>query len=125
MEKLIMELHTEHKEWLNKLSFYKDDLQIMQNRLNEIVSRNTSKELMVNLEHFQNQLIIQHEQIDILKHEINEHEKAIEKSIIDNPVASDHRKMNDHTEYRDKMIRFEDLFHDLRKDLMSFVAKWM
>ncbi len=125
MEKLIMELHTEHKEWLNKLSFYKDDLQVMQNRLDEIVSRNTSKELMVNLEHFQNQLIIQHEQIDILKHEINEHEKSIEKSIIDNPVASDHRKMNDHSEYRDKMLRFEDLFHELRKDLMSFVAKWM
>lgn len=120
-----MELHTEHKEWLNKLSFYKDDLQVMQNRLDEIVSRNTSKELMVNLEHFQNQLIIQHEQIDILKHEINEHEKSIEKSIIDNPVASDHRKMNDHSEYRDKMLRFEDLFHELRKDLMSFVAKWM
>ncbi len=125
MEKLITELHTEHKEWLNKLSFYKDDLQVFQNRLDEIVRKNTSKELMVNLEHFQNQLIIQHEQIDILRHEINEHEKSIEKSIIDNPVASDHRKMTDHSEYRDKMLRFEDLFHELRKDLMSFVAKWM
>ena len=124
-EKSLMSLHIEHKEWLNKLSFYKDDLVVMQHRLNTIAQKNTSAEVMKGVEHFQNQVIIQNEQIDILHHEINEHEKSIEKSISDNPVGSDHRKMHDHSEHRDKIARFEVLFAELRKELMTFLSKWM
>lgn len=125
MEKSIIELHAEHKEWVNRLLFYKDDLHVMQHRLDEIVKKNTSNDVMVNLEHFQNQLKIQQEQIDILKHEIKKQQNVIEKSISDNPVASDHRTMEDDVENRDKIQRFEELFADLRKELLTFWSKWM
>lgn len=124
-QKSITALHTEHQEWLNTLLFYKDDLKVFQNRLDEVAKKNNAKEVLMSIEHFQNQFKIQHEQIDILKHEINEHESQIEKSINDNPVASDHRHMDDHTDHRDKMKRFEELFSALRKELMSFLVKWM
>jgi len=120
MEKSIIELHAEHKEWVNRLLFYKDDLKVMQHRLDEIVKKNTSNDVMVNLEHFQNQLKIQQEQIDILKHEIKEQQNVIEKSIKENPTASDHRTMNDDIVYREKINRFEELFADLRKELWAF-----
>ena len=124
-QKSITVMHAEHKEWLNSLMFYKDDLKIFQNRLDEVAKKNNAKEVLMGLEHFQNQFKIQNEQIDILKHEINSHEKLIEKSINDNPIASDHRSMDDHTDHRDKMKRFEELFVELRKELMQFLAKWM
>jgi hypothetical protein len=124
-EKSINTLHSEHREWLNKLSFYKDDLQIMQNRLVEIAGKNNSNEFSAGLEHFQNQLIIQREQIDILKHDINEHERSLEKLMIGHPVASDYRKVHDHPEHREKMEQFEHLFASLRKELTDFLAKWM
>lgn len=124
-EKPIMQLHSEHKEWLNKLSFYKDDLAVLQNRLDDIAGKNSDRDMLAVVEKYQNQLTIQGEQIDLLHHEIRQHEHSIEKSITENPVASDHRKMQDHPEQRDKMIRFEELFADLRKSLLSFVAKWM
>ena len=73
--------HAEHVEWANKLLFYKDDLTVMQNRLDEIAKKNTANDVMKSVEHFQNQFKIQREQIDLLKHEINVHEDAIEKSI--------------------------------------------
>ena len=45
--------HEENKTWSNNLSFYKDEVKIMENRLAEIISKNTSKEILVQAEHFQ------------------------------------------------------------------------
>ena len=53
--------YNENKEWTSNLSFYKDEIKIMENRLVEITSKNTSKEILAQVEHFQNQLIIQKE----------------------------------------------------------------
>lgn len=124
-QKHLSELHEEHKVWLNKLLFYKDDLTVMQSRLDEVASKNSSKDALVMIEHFQNQFKIQNEQIDILKHDINQHSANIEASISNNPVASDHRTMADHAPERERMERFEELFTALRKELLGFLAKWM
>ena len=75
----LYQLHEEHKQWLNNLNFYKDELVIMQNRISEIAQKNSAKEILANVEHFQNQFIIQKEQIDIISHEIKLHEQALEK----------------------------------------------
>jgi len=124
-QKSITTMHAEHTEWLNKLLFYKDDLKIMQHRLEEVAAKNNFKECLIQVEHFQNQFKIQNEQIDILKHEIKQDESLIEKSINDNPIASDHRKLQDNGSLRDGMQRFEELFAAIRKELMTFLSKWM
>ena len=123
--KPISTLHTEHKEWLYKLSFYKEDLAIMQNRLDEIAKKNTSAELMAMVEQFQNQFSIQFEIIDLLKHDINQHESLIQKSILGNPVGSDHRKLPGHAGFEEKINQFEKSFADLRQRLFTFLAKVM
>ena len=61
-QKNIYQLHEEHKTWLNKLLFYKDELSIMANRISEVAKKNTSNEVLALVEKFQNQLIIQKEQ---------------------------------------------------------------
>jgi hypothetical protein len=125
MEKTVAMLHNEHKEWLNILSFYKDDLKVFKNRLVETAHKNTSNEYNKGLEHFQNQIIIQQEQIDLLKHAIKLHEKAIGKLTEDNPVASEQHKLHDHAPYREKIRQFEILFASFRIEIMQFLAKWM
>ena len=125
MDKPITLLHGEHNEWISKLSFYNDDLVVMRKRLEEVLKKNNSKEFLSTLEHFQNQIILQQEQIDHLKKEINEDEMVIEKSVKNNPVASDHRRMNDHPEHRYKIARFEEIFRTTRREQMDFLAKWM
>ena len=77
-DKTILSLHHEHREWLEKLQFYKKELKIMQNLLVEIASKNNHIEILKAIEHFQNNLIIQNEQIDILLHEIKLHEQKIQ-----------------------------------------------
>jgi len=123
--KTIYQLHEDHKTWLNKLEFYKDEILIMQSRISEIAKKNTSKEVLPFVEHFQNQLIVQKEQIDILIHEINSHERSIEERVNKKAVANESKKFIDHSAQRNSVESFEKVFNDLRKELILFLSKWM
>ncbi|MBN8692652.1 MAG: hypothetical protein J0L69_05615 [Bacteroidetes bacterium] len=123
--KKIYELHEEHKEWLNNLAFYKDEIKVMQNRISEVASKNSSPEVLKQIEHFQNQLIIQRNNIDELCHSIKDHENYLENRVNENPTAVDHRKVNDHPKMRDSYTSFDKVFNELRKELNAFLAKWM
>lgn len=125
MKTSIYTQHSEHATWLNVLSFYKDDIKIMQNRIEEIAAKNTSKEILAQVEHFQNQLIIQNNSIDDMRKHIEKDEQILVNSIEKNIVASDHRKLEDHTEEREDIASFEKNFEDLRKNLNRFLAKCM
>jgi len=122
---LITKQHQDNVMWINKLLFYKVDLIIMQNRLDEVTSKNNAVDFLKTVDHFQNQLIIQREQNDILKHEVKQRENMIEKEVIANPVASDHRRIEEDFSLNDRLTSYEDLFASLRKELLSFVSKWM
>ena len=124
-KKTIYELHEDHKTWKNKLLFYRDEVKIMKHRIEEIASKNTAKEVLAFIEHFQNQLIIQDEQIDILAHDIQKRESFLEAAANKNKVAVDHEKFDDDRVLRSAMDDFERLFHELRKELIVFLSKWM
>jgi hypothetical protein len=124
-KKTIYELHEEHKTWLNKLLFYKDELKIMDSRILEVVKKNTSKELRSLADHFSNRLLIQKEQIDILTHDIKSHEMNLEGAVHDNPKRIDTESFLDHKKHRESIAIFEKLFRDLRDELIDFLSKWM
>ena len=124
-KKTIYELHEEHKTWLNKLLFYKDELKIMDKRIMEVAEKNTSNEVRSLADHFSNQLIIQKEQIDILTHDIKSHELYLEAAVQNNPNAIDNEKFSDHKKHRESIATFEKLFKELREELIDFLSKWM
>jgi hypothetical protein len=117
--------HEENKEWANNLSFYKDEIKVMENRLGEIATKNTSKDILAQVEHFQNQLIIQKDQISKISHDLNLNNDAISSEIRKNPTAVDHRRISDHTAIRESMQTFEKLFSELKTDLYGHLSKWM
>jgi len=121
----VYDQHFENFEWLNKLFFYKDEISILQARLQEVAALNNSKEFLAQLEHLQNQLLIQRDAIDRIKHDVNENEEGLEKNISQNPVASDHRKVDDHVQEREEVIVFEKNFNELRKELNTFFTRWL
>lgn len=125
MEKKIYEMHQEHADWLNKLSFYKDELEIMKNRLAEIAPKYTSNDILAQVEHFQNQFIIQAEQLDILKHNINEHEEYLQQRLNENQVAADHQTSSDSPQIRESVASFERIYNGLRQEFNQFLAKTM
>ncbi len=117
--------HEENKEWLNTLSFYSDEIKVLEGRLGEVVLKNNSQEIRSQIEHFQNQLIIQRDQIDRIKHEINLGESALVAEVNRNPVSVDHRKVADHSVLRDQVSTFKNIFEALRKELNANLSKWM
>lgn len=121
----IVVLHNEHREWLNKLDFYKDDLPVLRKRLEEVAAKNTAIDVMKMVEHFQNQFIIQRNELDEFRHAIKEHENHLQAAINQNETAINRQSLSDHPEMRERMDRYEKLFQEFRMDLLRFVSKYM
>lgn len=119
----LTDLHSERNEWLKLLAFAKDEIQSFENRLAEIVKANNKVEVTAQVEHFQNQFIRQKEVMDILRHNINESENLMAKQIEANPVATDHKTAPDHTDMRDEVKTFENIYNDLKVEFLKFAAK--
>ena len=117
--------HRENTTFMEKLFFYRDEIAIMKSRIAEIASKNSSNEVMVQVEQFQNQLIIQDNNIDMIKHDVGQSEKSLEAAINKNETAVDHRKVEDHLAAREGVNSFEKNFNELREELKRFLAKWM
>jgi len=121
----IYKQHEENTEWLKKLDFYKDEISILKGRLEELATKNNAQEVLAEVEHFQNQFIIQRNNIDEIAHKVREHEQSLLEEIKSNPVAVDHRKVEYHAVEQDLVNSFEKVFHDIREDFNKFSAKWM
>jgi hypothetical protein len=117
--------HRENKTWMNDLLFFQDEIKVMKRRLSEIASRNTSKDVMAQLEHFQNLMIVQQNNIDHLKHRLNIGNDGIQAEIKRNVTAIDHRVIADNKVIRDKMESFTKVYTDNKKELNGFLSKWM
>ena len=117
--------HSENTEWKSKLNFYKDEVVILTGRLEEIASKNSGKDALAEVEKYQNQLIVQRNNIDEIAHLVNLNEQALIEVIKSNPVAVDHRKVEYHSKERELVDSFETNFNNLREDFNRFASKWM
>ena len=123
-KKHIDELHFEHQLWANESKFYTDELKIYRKWLEGIASKNTSIDARKQIERFQNQFIIQKEQLDILNHEINVHEQWLSKIAEENPLTIALELFADHATMYDRMIEFRKIYANLKEELNRFVAEW-
>lgn len=121
----LSDLHFEHKLWNSQLAFYEEEIQIFEHRLEELVVKYTSQEVLSQLEHLQNQFIRHKEVIDQLKHDIKIKGQSLSQYAENHPVAIDHVYFTDHTGLRDRMESFYDIYGDLKKEFMNFLRKWM
>jgi hypothetical protein len=122
-QKYLHDLHAEHREFESILNFAKDEIKVFEHRLEEIVSSNTSEEVLAPLEHFQNSFIRQKEVIDELFSEIRHSEHKITELAKANNVATEHRKTDDHTALSDKMNTFNKLFAELKVEFTTYTQK--
>ncbi len=121
----IYKQHEENTEWLKKLDFYKDEISILKGRLEELATKNNAQEVLAEVERFQNQFIIQRNNIDEIAHKVREHEQSLLEEIKSNPVAVDHRKVEYHAVEQDLVNSFEKVFNEVREDFNKFSSKWM
>lgn len=93
--------------------------------MEEIASKNTKSEVRAQIEHFQNQFIIQKEQIDILKHEITIYEQGLAKYAKENPVAIDHKLFDSNNALTERAEMFRTIFTEVKAEFKKFASEWM
>lgn len=119
------DLHFDHKMWDNQLKFQKEELQFFKNRLEEVVSRWTDKDVLKKVEHFQNMFVNHNNKIDELLHDVKIHEGDLVDRTKENPVAIDHVHFDDHTGQRDKVETQWKLYNEMKADYLRFLRKYM
>jgi len=119
------DLHFEHKLWRRELLFWEDELKSFNLRLDELVNRWTNKEMLAQLEHYQNQFVLQGNAINQLQDEINNHETDIAVSTRQGKDLLDTILVKKHIEFRNKMEVQRHIYRDLKKEFFNFLSKYM
>jgi NAD-dependent SIR2 family protein deacetylase len=125
MKANIIDQHLENQDWLKRLDFYKEEITILKERLDEVTKKNNASDFLKDVEHFQNQFIVQRNNIDELAHSIKMNEQGLVKEVNSNPVAVDHRKVENHLAEEEFIVYFEKNFAELRGEYNRFLSKWM
>ncbi len=115
------EMKNEQEQWQSRLRFYKDEILHFNNHLGRLSLSRRSNDLMASVEHFQNQFIRQKEVLDIIRHDIKQHEnliEALEEGKVSEPQDGIQKI---HSIQREKLDQFEHIFHDLRNDFNIFL----
>ncbi len=122
----VSHISNEHNYWLRSLNFYKTELSILKGILTEVAGKNTGKEVMKEVEHFENSFKVQADNIDRLAHDIHVNIDAIGREskqssagYIDGKLFEDHKHLSS---------GFDNEAHVLGQTIQSFrkfAAQWM
>ena len=119
------DLHFEHVQWNRELSFWEDELKSFNKRLEELVKRWTMKDVLAQLEHYQNQFILHDKRIDELQEAIEKHETRIAGLSLQGKDALDTVMVKKHLEFRNKMEIQREIYANLKKEFFRFLSKYM
>ena len=121
----VLHLGNTQQEWLRKLDFYATEMEFLQGRLSEIILKNTHHTPLSEAEHFQNQFIVQRNNIDELKHTINVHAHLVSEDSRHHAGRVEGTLIDDQEQIEAEVTTLESIVKDIRLDFNKFLAKWM
>lgn len=116
-------LSNEYQSWQNALGFYKDELAVYKNRLTEVAGKNTAHEIMQQVEHFQNQFVIQIESIDTLNHDIKIHLSEMAGTMQDHAGHVNQEQLATQAQLKERFETESKIFTDLKVEFTQFLSK--
>ncbi|TBO43628.1 hypothetical protein [Pedobacter kyonggii] len=114
-----------HSDALRALALYSEELNIFQERLEEIRSANTGLEVSIQVEHFQNLIIIHKEQISEIRSLLKDNLHAISGKVSANSGFLDDSLMLENYRLNEQFLNEERLFREMKIEFYQFAAKWM
>jgi len=121
----ISHVSAEHSSWLRGIEFYNDEIRIMKHRLEEVSVKNTGLEVKIDVEHYQNQFMLQETNLNHLKHDINNHFKHMENDVEVHAQHLANSTIAEHDAMRDKYMTLEKIINELRHEFNRFLSKNM
>ena len=114
-----------NNDGLRGISFYKQELVILQGRLEEIAADNTAREVREKVDHFQNQFLIHGNFLDKLKHDINANDRKLEADLLQTATRASESAATEHDLIHERYLNEERIFNELRHEFNRFAAEWM
>ena len=113
--------------WLRGLDFYKQELEILKPRLTEIAGKNTAKNTGIQVEHFENQICLQKDHIDGLRHKINALTSGMAEQAQENDGAGyvDQQFSTEYDGLEGQYAMVEKLVNELRHEFNKFSSTTM
>ena len=118
-------LYDEFNSHLRVLDFYKGELKYLKKRLEDIASRNSGKDILAQVEQFQNQFILTRGNIDELNHTVKSQLKTVEKAIKKNMTHSDEKTLSGGDKYSKAVQDLEKDIALIKHKFNTFLAKYM
>jgi hypothetical protein len=122
----ISHINNRHNDWLRAIVFYKQEVEMLKTRLTEVAGKNTNADMLREVEHFENQLKIQSDQLDHLAHDIRAMITELAQQAAEAKAGYvEGSLLTRHNELEESYVRAEDIVNKLRRGLNKFVARWL
>jgi hypothetical protein len=122
----LIDLHFENETWLNELKFISEEINLLENKMPHLLIANAGLiDRLARIEQFQNQFIRQRELLDELIHDVSKSEQMLaEKAKKMNPAEVLHKNLSDHTELREKVDSYKNIYGNFKRKFFDFIIHW-
>lgn len=126
---LLSDLHFSYKLWASEMAFFNQEILLFEGYLAEIAKRWTDPEVLSELEHLQNQFIIQKEQAEILEHDIKIFQQNMSLYARENETGIEHKyfdsKANEMSLMSNRVETYKSIYSTLKKEFKVYLSKYM
>ena len=120
-----LKAENKHQEIAHLLDFYNSELTFLENKLSEVVKRNTGKDALTEAEHFQNQFIVQRKTLEDLTQRLQQSKHLAYLQSTDHNGKMDNRLLTDINTIEMEVHAFEKIIFDLRANYKKFLIRWI
>jgi hypothetical protein len=122
----IDQFQEELQSWKHELSSFKQQIRHFEHQLEAMSAKKLPKDLLAQVEHFQNSFICQKEVIDKLRHDLPDSRHKVEHIFKNIHFVKTEQKGSDaHDVLRERMDTFRKLYGEVSNDFNSFEAEWI
>jgi len=122
----IEQFREELRSWKAELSSIKEEIRDFEKHLEQLSTKRLPKDLLAEVEHFQNLFICQKEVIDKLRHDLPDSRNKVES------IFHSLRQMNEESNWESsteglegRMDTFRRIYIEIKQDFHRFEADWM
>jgi chromosome segregation ATPase len=122
----IDQFQEELQSWKHELSSSKQEIRYFEQHLENVSLQKLPKDLLAQVEHFQNSFICQKEVIDQLRHDLPDSRHKVEYVFRSSrSVIPDQEGSGAHDGLRDRMDTFRRIYDEVRAEFRRFESAWI
>jgi hypothetical protein len=121
----IDQFHEVLQSWKHELTSFKHEIRHFERHLENLSSKNLPKELLAQVEHFQNSFICQKEVIDKLRHDLPDSKHNVENIYKSKFQRDSENEADAHTLLEERMDIFRRIYGEVKDEFKKFEEDWV